>query len=178
MDIFDTLEVLEQQVRESPWIPFTQLRAVDLDQMQQLLRVAREQLARAQQELMTDAAREELLSQAANEGKLIVESARQEAREMLSDDRINSLRQHYFDEIAGEGRQRANQHMRAAYGYTTERMTEIERSLRALRDQVGEGRETAQKTTRDAEKNLRQSRKEVSREKARARRQRIKQALF
>ncbi len=178
MDIFDTLEVLEQQVRESPWIPFTQLRAVDVEQMLRLLREAREQLARAQQDPMTDAAREEVLSQAANEGRLIVESARHESQEMLSDDRVSSLRQQYFNEIVGEGRQRANQHMRAAYGYTTERMTEVERSLRALRDQVGEGREAAQKTTRDAEKNLRQSKKEVSREKARARRQRIKQALF
>lgn len=178
MDIFDTLEALEQQVRESPWIPFTQVRVVDVEQMLSLLREAREQLEHARQEPMTDVAREEVLSQAAYEGKLLIEAARQESEEMLSGDRISSLRQQYFDEIVGEGRQRGNQHMREAYAYTTERMMAVERSLRALRDQVSAGRATAEKTTRDAEKNLRQSKKEVSREKARARRQRIKQALF
>jgi hypothetical protein len=178
MDIFDTLEVLEQQVRESPWIPLTQLRAVDVEQVLRLLREVRAELDHAQREPLTDEVREDVLSQAAYEGKLIIEAARQESEELLSGDRISSQRQQYFDEIVGEGRQRANQHMRLAYGYTTERMTEVERSLRALREQVGEGRTVAQKTTKDAEKHLRQSKKEVSREKARTRRQRIKQALF
>jgi hypothetical protein len=178
MDIFDTLDGLQDHVQQSPWIPFTQLRVVDQDLMTQLLQVAREQLERAQQEPPSEKSREEMLSQAENEGKLLVEAARHEAQEVLSDDRISSLRQNYYDEIVGEGRQRANQRMREAYAYTVERMTAIERSLRALRTQVGEGLAGAQKTTRDAEKNLRQSKKEVSREKVRARRQKVKQALF
>lgn len=178
MDIFDTLEVLENHVRESPWIPFTQLRAVDVDLIRRLLLVAREQLERAQQEPSSEIVREEHLSQAAHEGKLIVEAARQESQEILGEDRIRSFRQNYYDEIVGEGRQRANQRMREAYEYAAERMSAIERRLSALRDQVSDGVEIAQKTTKEAEKNLRQSRKEVSRGKARERRQKIKEALL
>ncbi len=178
MDVFDALDALEDHVRESPWIPFTRLRAVDLDVLQRLLREAREQIERAQQEPPSESAQAELLNQAENEGRLIVEAARQEAQELLSGERIDSLSRRYYDEIVGEGRQRADQHMRDAYAYTTERMTAIERSLGALRDQVSGGVEMAQKTTRDAEKNLRQRQKEVSREKAKARRQKIKEVLF
>jgi hypothetical protein len=178
MDVFDTLDALEQQVRESPWIPFTRLRAVDLNLIEQVLRVAREQLEQAQRESASGRSGEELLAQAAQEGRLIVEAARQEAQEILSDERITSLRQQYYDEIVGAGRQRADQRIREAYAYTAERMTAIERSLSTLRAQVGEGVAVAQRTTRDAEKNLRQRQKEVSREKARARRQRIKQVLL
>jgi vacuolar-type H+-ATPase subunit H len=178
MDVFDTLDALEDQVRESPWIPFTRMRAVDLDLLEQLLRLARDQIERAQQEPLAENARAELLTQAENEGRLIVETARQEAQEILSDERISSQSRRYYDEIVGEGRQRANEHMRAAYAYTAERMTAIERSLGALRDQVSGGVDMAQKTTSEAEKNLRQRKKEASREKARARRQKIKEALF
>ena len=178
MDVFDTLDALENQVRESPWIPFTRLRAVDLEMLEQLLRVAREQLERAQQAPSPGGARAELLNQAESEGRLIVEAARQEAREILSDDRINSQSRRYYDEIVGEGRKLANEHMRAAYAYTAERMTAIERNLGALRDQVSGGAKMAQQTTSEAEKNLRQRKKEASREKAKARRQKIKEALF
>jgi vacuolar-type H+-ATPase subunit H len=178
MDVLDTLDALEGQVRESPWIPFTRLRAVDLNTFEQLLRVAREQLERAQQESLPGVSRDEALRQAENEARLIIEAGRQEAREILSDDRITSLRTRYHDEIVGEGRQRANQHMREAYTYAAERMTAIESNLRELRDQIGGGLDVAQKTTRVAERNLRQRQKEVSREKAKARRQKIKEALF
>ncbi len=68
--------------------------------------------------------------------------------------------------------------MRSAYAYTAERMTTIERRLSALRAQVSGGVEMAQKTTSEAEQNLRQRKKEVAREKAKARRQKIKEALF
>ncbi|HEU5368676.1 MAG TPA: hypothetical protein VFU69_09435 [Ktedonobacterales bacterium] len=177
MDVFDTLDALETQVRESPWIPFTRLRAVDRGMIEQLLRVAREQMERAQQEPPPGVSRDEALRQAENEARLIVEAGRQEAREILSDDRITSLRSRYHDEIVGEGRQRANQLMREAYAYAAERMTAIERSLKELRDQIGEGRDVAQKTSRGAEKNLRQRQRETSREKAKARLQKIKEAL-
>ena len=173
MDIFDTLDVLENHVRESPWIPFTRLRAVDLDLIGQMLQVAREQIARAQQEPSPEASRAAVLSQAENEGRLIVEAARQEAEEILNDDRITSLSRGYYDEIVGEGRQRGDQHMREAYAYTAERMAAIERSLSALRDRVHEGLDVAQKTTKEAEKNLRQRQKEVSHEKAKERRQKL-----
>ena len=175
MDIFDTLDALENQVRESPWIPFTRLRAVDLDQLDQLLRLAREQIEQAPSPERT---REEVLNQAENEGKLLIEAARQESQEILNPERVSSLSQRNYDEIVGEGRQRGGEHMRAAYAYSAERMVAIERSLSALRDQVSEGRGVAQKTTRDAEKNLRQRKKEASREKAKARRQKIREALF
>ena len=177
MDVFDTLDVLEDHVRESPWIPFTRLRAVDLDLINQLLQVAREQIARAQQAPSTEAARAEMLSQAENEGRLKVEAARQEANEILSDDRIRSLSQRNYDEIVGEGRQRGNQHMREAYTYTAERMAAIEQSLNALRERVDDGLDVAQKTAKEAEKNLRKSKKDVSREKAKERREKIKQVL-
>ncbi|HEY7356449.1 MAG TPA: hypothetical protein VH590_08275 [Ktedonobacterales bacterium] len=178
MDVFDTLEALENQVRESPWIPFTRLRAVDRSMIEQLLRVAREQMERAEPEPSPGIPREEALHQAENEARLIVEAGRQEAREILSDDRITSLRSRYQDEIVGEGRQQANQLMREAYTYAAERMAAIERSLKALRDQVGEGLDVAQKTSRGAEKNLRQRQRETSREKAKARRQKVKEALL
>jgi len=176
MDVFDTLDALENHVRASPWIPFTRLRAVDRGVIDQLLRTAREQMERAEQE--PERSWDEVLSQAENEGRLIVEAARQEALEILSDDRIKSLSQQQFDEIVGVGRQQADQRMRAAYAYTVERMTAIERSLTQLRSQVGEGLEVTRRTTRVAERSLHQRQKEVSREKARERRQKIKEALF
>lgn len=176
MDVFDTLDALESHVRASPWIPFTRLRAVDRGVIDQLLRTAREQMERA--EPAPERSWDEVIGQAENEGKLIVEAARQEALEILSDDRIRSLSQQQFDEIVGEGQQQADQRMRAAYAYTVERMTAIERSLTQLRSQVGEGLEVARKTTRVTERSLHQRQKEVSREKARERRQKIKEALF
>jgi uncharacterized iron-regulated protein len=178
MDVFDTLDALESQVRASPWIPFTDFRAVDREAIEQLLQIARTQLERAQREAAPVRSRDEVLGQAENEGRLIVEAARQEARETLSDDRIKTLSRQRFDEIVGEGKQQANQLIREAYAYTVERMTEIERSLEKLRSQVGEGRDAAQKTIKDAEKSLRQRKKEVSREKAKERRQKMKQALL
>ncbi|HEY7348967.1 MAG TPA: hypothetical protein VH599_11710 [Ktedonobacterales bacterium] len=178
MDVFDTLDALESYVRESPWVPFTRLHAVDRSVIDELLRAAREQIERAQQEAALTSSHDELLSQAANEGRLIVEAARQEAREILSDDRIKTLSLQQFDEIVGEGQQQANQLMRGAYAYTAQHMTTIERSLDKLRAQVGEGLEIARRTTRNAEKSQRQRQKEFSREKARDRHQKIKQALF
>jgi hypothetical protein len=178
MDVFNTLDALEDHVRESPWIPFTRLRAVDLDLLEQLLRVAREQLASVLQEPPPENVRAELLNQAENEGRLIVEAARQEAQEILNDERISSQSRRHYEEIVGEGRQRGNEHMRAAYTYTAERMAAIERSLGALRNQVSAGVEMAQKTTREAEKNLRQRQQEPPREKTKTRRQKIKEALF
>lgn len=178
MDVFDTLDALENHVCASPWIPFTRLRAVDRGVIDQLLRTAREQMERSEIEPAPERSWDEVLSQAENEGKLIVEAARHEALEILSDDRIRSLSQQQFDEIVGVGRQQADQRMRAAYAYTVERMTAIERSLTQLRSQVGEGLDVTRKTTRVTERSLHQRQKEVSREKARERRQKIKEALF
>jgi len=178
MDVFDTLDVLENHVRASPWIPFANRRAVDRDLMVQLLRAAREQVERARREPQPGGSRDEVLSLAQSEGRLIVETARQEAQETLRDDRISSLSRQQFDEIVGVGRQQANLLIREAYTYSVERMTEIERSLHKLRSQVGEGREAAQKTIKDAEKARRQRRKEISREKKKARRGQVKRALF
>jgi hypothetical protein len=178
MDVFDTLDALEDQVRGSPWVPFTRLRAVDRAAIDQLLRIARAQIERAQQEPVSGRSEDDVLRQAEQEGRLIVEAARQEAQDILNNEHISALSRQRFDEIVGAGQQQGSQHMREAYAYSAERMKAIERSLGTLRSQVEEGLVIAQKTTRNAEKNLRQREKEASREKARERRQKIKEALF
>ncbi len=178
MDVFDTLDALESHVRESLWIPFTNMRAVDRDMMAQLLRATREQIERAERESQPVRSRDEVLSQAEGEGRLIIETARQEAQETLSDDRIKSLSRERFDEIVGMGKRQANHMIREAYAYSVERMTEVERSMNKLRSQVGEGLEVAQKEIKDAEKAHHQRRKEIAREKKKERREQVKRALL
>ena len=102
MDVLTTLDALERSIRESPAIPFTQLRAVDGQRLDNFLRRAREELERIQREPPSVPSRDEVLSQAAHESKLIVEAARQEANETLSNDRIQSLSRQLYDEIVNE----------------------------------------------------------------------------
>ncbi len=170
MDVFDTIEALEEHVRESPRLPFTRLRAVDRRVIAQLLNIARAQIEQAQREPLSLRAPEEVLSQTENEAKLIVESARQEAQDLLSDDRIKALNRQHFHEIVSAGQQQADQCIREAYAYTAQRMRAIEHSLSTLRSQIGEGLAVTRKTTRETEKHLRQRQKEAARQKSRARR--------
>ncbi len=178
MDVLDTLNALERSIRESPPIPFTQLRAVDGQRLDALLRSAREELERLQREPPSAPSRDEVLSQAANESKLIVEAARQEANELLSNDRIQSLSRQRYDEIVNEGKRQANQHIREAYAYTVERMTEIDRQLEKLNEQVESGGNLVQKTVKDAEKAQRHRGQEVARAAAKERRRKLRQMLF
>jgi Fe2+ transport system protein B len=178
MDVLDTLNALERSIRESPPIPFTQLRAVDGQRLDALLRATRAELERLQREPPSVPSRDEVLSQAANESKLIVEAARQEANELLSNDRIQSLSRLRYDEIVNEGKRQANQHIREAYAYTVERMTEIDRKLEKLNEQVESGGNLVQKTVKDAEKAQRHRNQEVARATAKERRRKLRQMLF
>lgn len=173
MDVFDALDALESQIRESPWIPLANMRAVDREMVEGLLRAARRELERAGQEPSPVRPRDEVLNQAANEGRLLIETARAEARDTLRDDRIQRLRQQRYEEIVNGGRAQANQVIREAYGYSVERVSEIERRLDTLHTQVGEGLEAVQKTIKDAEKARRQRKKESSRKRSRERRRKI-----
>ncbi|HEU5199842.1 MAG TPA: hypothetical protein VFU32_09405 [Ktedonobacterales bacterium] len=178
MDVLDTLNALERSIRESPAIPFTQLRAVDGQRLDVLLRRAREDFERLQREPPSVSSRDEVLSQAAHEGKLIVEAARQEANELLSNDRIQSLSRQRYDEIVNESKRQANQHIREAYAYTVERMTGIDRQLEKLSEQVESGGSLMQKTVKDAEKAQRHRNQEVARAAAKERRRKLRQMLF
>ena len=178
MDVLDTLNALERSIRESPPIPFTQLRAVDGQQLDALLRRTRAELERLQREPPSAPSRDEVLSQAANESKLIVEAARQEANELLSNDRIQSLSRQRYDEIVTRGKNQANQHIREAYAYTVERMAEIDRQLEKLNEQVESGGDLVQKTVKHAEKAQRHRSQEVARAAAKERRRRFRQMLF
>lgn len=178
MDVLDTLDALERTIRESPPIPFTQLRAVDRELLDSLLRTTRQELERVQREPSSVPSRDEVLSQAANESQLIVEAARQEALELLSNDRVESLRRLRYDEIVNEGKQHASQRVREAYAYSVERMAKIDRQLVKLNEQVGSGVDLVQKTVKDAEKSLRHRDKEVARAKAKERRRKLRQKLF
>ncbi len=178
MDVLDTLDALERYVLQSPLIPFTQLCVLDREQMDRLLQATRQELERMQREQPSVPSPDELLSQAANESKLIVESARQEANELLRDDRIKILSRQTFDEIVGAGKQKGNQLIQEAYAYSTERLSEIDRQLSKLNEQVSVGVTLAQKTAKDAEKARQQREKAYSRTQAKKRRQKIWQQLF
>jgi hypothetical protein len=178
MDVLDTLNALERSIRESPTIPFTQLRAVDGQRLDALLRRARAECERLQREPPSAPSSDEVLNQAANESKLIVEAARQEANEVLSNDRIQSLSRLRYDEIVNEGKRQANQHIREAYAYTVERMAEIDRQLGKLNEQVESGVDLVQKTVKGAEKAQRQRNQEVARAAAKERRQKLRQMFF
>ncbi len=178
MSVLDTLDALERSLRESPWIPFTQVKAVKQEQIDQLLQATRQELERVQRERPTVPSREEVLSQAANERKLILEAARQEANEMLRDDRIKSLSRRRFDEIVGAGKQRGDVLIRDAYAYAVERMSHMEQELSRLNEQVGTGLELVQKTTKEAEKSRRQRGKQVARAQAKERRRKLRQLFF
>ncbi len=170
MDVLDVLDALEQHVRGSPPVPLSDLRAVDGETVEELLRATRRGLERSQQEALSAQPRDILLNQAANEARLLIETARAEAREILRDDRIQARKRQRYEEIVGGGRQQANEVMRQAYGYSVERMSAVVRRLETLRKQVHEGLEIAQKTIKDAEKAQRQRRKETARKRARRRR--------
>ncbi len=170
MDVFDTLDALEQHVKGSPSIPLSDLRAVDGEAIVGLLRATRRGLERSRQEPLSAQSRDALLDQAMSEARLLIETARAEARELLRDDRIQARKRQRYEEIVGGGRQQANEVMRQAYGYSVERMSAVARRLETLRKQVHEGLEIAQKTIKDAEKAQRQRRKETARKRARKRR--------
>ena len=178
MDVLDTLAAFERSILDSPAIPFTQLRAVDRVQLDDLLRATRQELERIQREPPSAPSRDEVLSQAANESKLIVEAARQEANELLSNDRIQSLSGLRYDEIVNEGKQHASQLVREAYAYSVERIADIDRQLGKLNEQVESGVNLVQKTVKDAEKSQRHRNKEVARAEAKERRRKLRQKLF
>lgn len=178
MDVLDTLDAFERSILDGPAIPFTQLRVVDRARLDDLLRATRQELERIQREPPSAPSRDEVLSQAANESKLIVEAARQEANELLSNDRIQSLSRLHYDEIVNEGKQHASQRIREAYAYSVERVTEIDRQLGKLNEQVGSGVNLVQKTVKDAEKSQRHRNKEVARAEAKERRRKLRQKLF
>lgn len=178
MDVLDTLNAFERSIQDSPAIPFTQLRAVDRARLDDLLRATRQELERIQREPPSAPSRDEVLSQAANESKLIVESARQEANELLSNDRIQSLSRLRYDEIVNAGEQRASQLIREAYAYSVERIAEIDRQLGKLNEQVRSGVDLVQKTVKDAEKSRSYRNKEVARAETKERRRKLRQKLF
>ena len=173
MDVFDTLDAFESLIRESPWIPFANMHAVDREALEQLLRATRREIEHEQRQPSPVRSREEVLDQATNEGKLLLETARTEAREMLRDDRIQRRRQARYEEMVNGGREQANQMIREAYAYSVERMSEVERRLDSLHTQVGEGLDAVQKTIKAAEKARHQRKKEQSRKRSRERRRRI-----
>ena len=178
MDVLDTLDALERSIREAPAIPFTQVRVVDRAQLDHLLRATRQELERIQREPPSVSSRDAVLSQAANESKLIVEAARQEANELLSNDHIQSLSRLRYDEIVNEGKHQANQRIREAYAYSVERMAEIDRQLAKLNGQVESGLDLVQKTVKDATKAQRHRDKGVARAEAKERRRKLRQKLF
>lgn len=178
MDVIDSLDALEQYIRQSPTVPFTQLRAVDREQLQGLLGAARQEAERLQREPPRVPSRDALLNQAESEGTLLVEAARHEADETLRDDRIQLLSRQRFDEVAGEGKQKGDARIRAAYAYTVERMSAIDQQLARLNEQVGSSLELLQTTAKEAEKARHQRGKEVSRAQAKERRRKLRQMFF
>lgn len=178
MDVLDTLDAFERSILNSPPIPFTQLRAVDRARLDDLLRATRQELERIQRDPPLAPSRDEVLSQAANESKLIVEAARQEANELLSNDRIQSLSRLRYDEIVNEGKQHASQLIKEAYAYSVERVAEIDRQLGKLNEQVGSSVDLVQKTVKDADKSRRHRNREVARAEAKERRRKLRQKLF
>jgi cell division septum initiation protein DivIVA len=173
MDVLDTLDALEDYIRESPWLPLAHVRVVDRDAIDQLLRVTRQEAERAQQAPPPVRSRDEVLGQAAYESKLIIETARRDALELLRDERIKALSRQRFDEIVGEGKQKANRLLREAYDYSVERMTAVERSLDTLHGEVETGLTVLQRTARDADRASRQRKKEASRARAKERRRKV-----
>jgi hypothetical protein len=178
MSVLDTLDALERSVRESPWIPFTQLKAMKQEEIDQLLQATRQELERVRREHPPVPSRDEVLNQAANERKLILEAARQEANELLREDRIELLSRRRFDEVIGAGRQRGNSLVRDAYAYAVERMSQMERELSRLNGQVSDGVGLVQRTVKEAEKSQRQRGKQVARAQAKERRRKLRQFFF
>lgn len=178
MDVLDTLDALERSIQERPPIPFTQLRIANRTQLEQLLRATRKEVERVRRSPPPVPARDEVLSKAANESKLIVEAARQEANELLSNDRIESLRRLQYDGIVNEGKRQADQHIRKAYTYSARRMAEIDRQLVKLNEQVVSGGDLVQKTVKNAEKSQHHRNKEVARAEAQERRRKLRQMFF
>ena len=64
MDVIDNLDALEQYIRQSPTVPFTQLRAVDREQLQRLLGATRQEAERLLREPTRVPTRDALLNRA------------------------------------------------------------------------------------------------------------------
>ena len=162
MDVLDALSAIESQILESPWIPLANRRAVDRSTLDRLILATRQEIERMQQTPPSGPRREEILSLATNESRLLLEEARRQADETLRDDRIKLLARQRFDEIVGEGKHQANLLIQNAYAYSAERISEMEQQLAQTRQQVGESLEILEKGIKATHKATRQRKKETA----------------
>jgi vacuolar-type H+-ATPase subunit H len=167
MDVLDVLNAIEFQIKESPSVPLANRRAVDRAVLLPLLAALRGEIERSQQTPAAPLSRDEVLKQAINEGRLLLEAARREADTLLREDRIKRLTRQRFDEIVDEGREQANKLMQDAYGYSAERLAEAEARLKKLSEQLATGLETLGKGLKETEKERHQRKREARRQRRR-----------
>lgn len=167
MDEFDALDVLdaiEIQVKESPRVPASRLRAVDRTTLESLVALAREELTRGQQLPRSALSRDEVLAQAESESRLLIENARHEADELLREERIKVFTRRRFDQIVEEGRERAQRLRQEANYYSAGRLDEAERRLHKLNQQVAAGLEALKNGIKEMEKSHRQRKRDEARQ--------------
>ncbi len=163
-DALDVLDALEREVKESPRVPASNLRAVDRITLGNLLALARDELAR-QQGTSLALNRDEVLAQAENERRFLLEHARHEADELLREERIKVFTRQRFDAIVDEGRQEAQRVRQEANGYSAGRLAEAESSLEKLRRQVERALEGLKKDIKDGEKSHQQRKRDETRQR-------------
>ncbi len=167
MDEFDALDVLdaiEIQVKESPRVPVSHLRAVDRTTLENLVALAREELARGQELPRSALSREGVLAQVEGESRFLIENARHEADELLREERIRVFTRRRFDQIVEEGRERAQRTRQEAYSYGAGRLDEAEKRLHRLSQQVAAGLETLKDSIKEIEKGHQQRKRDEARQ--------------
>jgi hypothetical protein len=168
-DALDVLDALEREVKESPLIPASSLRAVDRITLWNLLALARDELARGQQGTSLPLNWDEALAQAENERRFLLENARHEADELLREERIKVFTRQRFDAIVEQGQEEAQRVRQEANGYSAGRLAEAERSLEKLRQQVERALEGLKKDMKDSEKSHQQRKRDEAKQQKRMR---------
>jgi hypothetical protein len=164
-DVLDAFDVFEMEVKASPRVSVSGLRAVDRMRLESLLALARAELERGQQQPRPPMNWDEALAQAEHERRLLLENAREEANELLREERIKTFTRRRFDQIVEEGQQQAQRIMRDASGSSAERLAEAEDRLNRLHKQVRAGLEILKKGIKESEKSHRQRKREEAKQR-------------
>jgi uncharacterized protein YukE len=164
-DALDVLDALEIQIKKSPRIPFSNLRAVERTMLESLVALAREEVERSQQQPFPLFNRDEVLAQAESERRFLIENARHEADELLREERIKVFTRRRFDAIVEQGHEQARRIIKEANGYGAERFAEAEERLNKLSRYLREEVQTLKQGIKEVEKSHRQRKREEARKR-------------
>ena len=140
--MIDQLHVLISQGTPIPFLPYRLVRARDVEQLLERMRITVPSSIRESERTLAE--RDRIMNDARAEAERIVQHARQQAMEMLSEKSLIATAQVEANRIIGEGKEIARSRTEEADTYAVQVLHDLAQHLQGITQQVNNGIEVMQ----------------------------------